>query len=148
MRDGTELFTPALARSQAAHGGPFRTDPRRVIPMAGNEKKSAQVTMVLNIFVDSANKRRIHKWTAGITSADNGSFTYDNKPGFQDNYSCDPDSADYDPANYNRCLTWLHEQGISLDVPLAPLHSRRLRDRWPLLSPGLKLQIVRKLLGA
>jgi hypothetical protein len=116
--------------------------------MAGNEKKSAQVTMVLNIFVDSANPRRIHKWTAGTTSADNGRFTYDGKPGFQDNYSCDPDSADYDPSNYNRCLTYLHEHNVALDVQLASVCSRRLRDRWPLLSAGLKLQILRKLLGA
>ena len=115
--------------------------------MAGTEKKSEKVTMVLNIFVDPANKQRIHKWTAGTTSADNGSFTYDGKPGFQDNYSCDPDSADYDPSNYNRCLAFLHDKGIALDVSLAPVHSRRLRDRWPLLSSGLRLQIVRKLVG-
>lgn len=77
-----------------------------------------------------------------------GSFTYDGKPGFQDNYSCDPDSADYDPSNYNRCLTFLHEHGIAFELSPAPVDSRRLRDRWPLLSPGLKLQILRKLLGA
>jgi hypothetical protein len=147
MRLLSGLLLLALVRSQAAHGG-LEHDPRRVIPMAGNEKKSDQVTMVLNIFVDPANPRRIHKWTAGTTSADNGSFAYDGKPGFQDNYSCDPDSAEYDPSNYNRCLTFLHEHGIALDVPLAPVHSRRLRDRWPLLSQGLKLQILRKLLGA
>lgn len=39
------------------------------------------------------------------------------------------DSTDYDPANYNRCLLLLHEHGIATSVPLAPLASRRLRDR-------------------
>ena len=122
--------------------------------MSGTEKKKyAQATMAVNIFVDPANPRRIAKRTAYAgTSSHLGDdahlFAYDGKPGFQDNYSCDPDSADYDPANYNRCLTFLHEHGIALDLPLAPVHSRRLRDRWPLLSPGLKLQILRKLLGA
>jgi hypothetical protein len=75
-------------------------------------------------------------------------FGYDGKPGFKDVYSCDPDSADYDPANYNRCLTILHEQGIALDVPLVPVHSRRLRDRWQQLSPRLKRQILRGVTGA
>lgn len=117
--------------------------------MEGN-KKTAQVTMALNIFVDTANSKRICKWTAKAGPRGDGGrlFTYDGKPGFKDVYSCDPDSADYDPSNYNRCLTYLHDQGKALDVPLAPVHSRRLRDRWPLLSPGLRLQVVRHLLRA
>jgi len=120
--------------------------------MAGTEKKYARATMAVNIFVDPDNPRRISKRTAyaGTSSHSDDDahlFTYDDKPGFQDNYSCDPDSADYDPSNYNRCLTYLHERGIALSVPLAPVHSRRLRDRWPLLSKTLKLQIVHKLLG-
>lgn len=120
--------------------------------MAGTVKKSVQVTMALNIFVDPDNPSRICKWTAYAgTDSHSGDeahlFTYDGKPGFQDVYSCDPDSADYNPSRFNRCLTLLHDEGIALDVPLAPVHSRRLRDRWPLLSPGLKLQIVRKLVG-
>jgi hypothetical protein len=118
--------------------------------MEGNGKKYAQATMTLNIFVDPNNPRRIGKRTAyaGSTRDDAHLFTYDGKPGFQDNYSCDPDSADYDPANYNRCLTYLHERGISLDVPLAPINPRMLRDRWPLLSLKRKREILRKLLGA
>jgi hypothetical protein len=119
--------------------------------MAGNDKKSVKVTMTLNIFVDPGNPMRICKWTAGAagTKDDNHLFTYDGKPGFKDNYSCYPDSSDYDPANYNRCLTLLHEQGVALDVPLAPIpHSRMLRDRWPLLSLKLKRQILRGLLHA
>jgi hypothetical protein len=119
--------------------------------MEGNSKKYARATMTVNIFVDPDNPRRISKRTAYAGSAkptdDAHRFTYDGKPGFQDNYSCDPDSADYDPANYNRCLTFLHDDGIALDVPLAAIRSRRLRDRWPLLSPKLRLQILRGLLG-
>jgi hypothetical protein len=113
-------------------------------------KKSVQVTMALNIFVDPANPRRIHKWTAnaGSDHDDAHLFSYDGKPGFQDVYSCDPDSADYNPDRYNRCLQFLHDQGKALDVPLAPVHSRRLRDRWPLLSPRLRLQVLRALAGA
>lgn len=118
--------------------------------MAGNEKKYVRATMAVNIFVDPDNPRRISKRTAFAGTAshpddDAHLFTYDGKPGFQDNYSCDPDSADYDPSNYNRCLTYLHEHGVALDVQLAPVSSRRLRDRWPLLSQGLKLQMLRKL---
>ena len=118
--------------------------------MEGNGKKYARATMTVNIFVDPDNPRRISKRTAYAGSAKPGDdahlLTYDGKPGFQDNYSCDPDSADYDPANYNRCLTYLHEKGIALDRPLAEIHSRRLRDRWPLLSKNLQQQILRKLL--
>ena len=120
--------------------------------MEGNVKKYARATMTVNIFVDPANPKRLSKRTAfaGSSKPDDDAhlFTYDGKPGFQDNYSCDPDSADYDPANYNRCLTFLHERGIALEVPLAPLQSRRVRDRWPLLSAKLRLQIMRGLLNA
>jgi hypothetical protein len=119
--------------------------------MAGNGKNHVQVTMATNIFVDPRNRKRICKWTASAASTKDDAhlFTYDGKPGFKDTYSCDPDSADYDPANFNRCLTLLHERGISLDVPLAPIpHSRMLRERWPLLSLKLKREIVRRLLHA
>jgi hypothetical protein len=109
--------------------------------MEGNGKNYWPVTVTENIYLDTANHRRIFKVT------NDHAFGYDGKPGFKDVYSCDPDSADYDPSNYNRCLTVLHEHGIALDMPLAPVHSRRLRDRWPLLSPSLRLQIARKLVG-
>ena len=119
--------------------------------MDQNGKKFAQATMTVNIFVDPDNPRRISKRTAyagSVRPGDDGHlFTYDGKPGFQDNYSCDPDSADYDPANYNRCLTYLHEHGIALDVPLADVRSRRLRDRWDLISPRLRLQVLRRIAG-
>jgi hypothetical protein len=101
-----------------------------------------QVTMTLNVKVDPGNSLRIWKWTAGVTDYDNGTFTYDDKPGFKDTYSANPDSADYDPANYNRCLALLHEQGIATDIPLAPLASRRLRDRWGMWSVKLRRQIL------
>ena len=45
-------------------------------------------------------------------------------------------------------LQLLHEQGIALDVAPGPVHSRWLRDRWPLLSPRLRLQVLRALAGA
>jgi hypothetical protein len=117
--------------------------------MEGNGKKYAQAKMTVNIFVDPANPQRIAKRTAyaGSGTDDAHLFTYDGKPGIQDNYSCDPGSADYDPANYNRHLTFLHEHGIALDVPLAPVHSRRLRDRWQLLSTTHRKQILGKLLA-
>ena len=118
--------------------------------MEENSKKYVQVTMAVNIFVDPDNPRRIFKRSAhaGSDRDDAHLFTYDGKPGFQDTYSADPDSADYDPSGYNRCLTFLHERSIALDVPLAPVHSRRLRDRWPLLSAPSRKQILGKLLNA
>ena len=85
--------------------------------------------MALNVKVDPSNSQRIWKWTNGVSNADNGAFTYDGKPGFRDTYSADPSHADYDPANYNRCLQLLHEHGVATNFPLAPLASRRLRER-------------------
>jgi hypothetical protein len=121
--------------------------------MEGNEKKHVQVKMAVNIWVDTIDPRRIHKETAfaGITAGDDQAylFDYNGKPGFKDLYSCNPDSADYDPARYNRCLKLLHDQGKALDVPMAEVPpSRMLRDRWPLLSLKLKRQILGKLLHA
>ena len=117
--------------------------------MAGNGKNHVQVTMAVNVFVDSGNPRRILKWTAfaGSSTTDQAHlFDYDGKPGFKDVYSCDPDSADYDPANYNRCLKLLHDNGKALDIPLAEVRSRALRDRWPMLSLKTRRTILRKLL--
>jgi len=115
-----------------------------------NSKNYARATMAVNIFVDPEDPRRICKRTAfaGSTRDDDDGhrFTYDDRPGFQDNYSVNPDSADYDPAKYNRCLAYLHDNGVSLDVPLAEVRSRALRDRWPMLSLKTRRTILRKLL--
>jgi hypothetical protein len=99
--------------------------------------------MRLNIWLDSSSgNRRIIKSTAGIEHGDNSAFDYDGKIGFWDTYSSDPDSPDYNPAGYNRCLTYLHSKGAALDVPLVPLRSRSLKDRWALLSDKRKRDII------
>jgi hypothetical protein len=127
----------------------------RVIPMEGNNKhvpKYVPASMTVNIFVDPGNPDRICKRTAFAGSVrdddDAWKFDYDGKPGFQDNYSRDPDSADYSPLNYNRCLKYLHDNGKALDLTFAPVHSRMLRDRWPLLSAKRRQDIIRKILKA
>jgi hypothetical protein len=103
--------------------------------------------MRLNIWLDSSSgNRRIIKSTNGTVYGDNGAFDYDGKPGFWDTYSTDADSPDYNPAGFNRCLKFLHDRGKHLDVPLAPLHSRSMKDRWPLLSDKRKRDIIRAFL--
>jgi hypothetical protein len=110
--------------------------------MVGDGKKHVAVTVTVQIYVDTLNPKRIFKVTSDPV------FGYDGKPGFKDVYSADPASADYDPSNYNRCLTVLHNDGKALDTKLAPVHSRRLRDRWALLAPATRLQLLRKLAGS
>jgi hypothetical protein len=100
-----------------------------------------QITVTENIFLDPGNPNRIFKWTNDPV------FSYDGKPGSKDVYSRDPDSCDFNPERYNRHLTVLHEHGKALDVPLAPPASRKLRDRWALMSLRLRRQIIRSQSG-
>ncbi len=103
--------------------------------------------MRLTIWLDSSSgNKRIIKSTAGTEYGDNGAFDYDGKVGFWDTYSIDPDSPDFNPAGYNRCLKYLHDQGLHLDVPLAALRSRSLKDRWSLLSPKRRRDVINSLL--
>ncbi len=65
------------------------------------------------------------------------------KPGIWFSASSNPDSADYNPNNFNRLAGYLRDQGLPAPDPV-PEHSRRLDRRWPLLSPRLQARIRRQ----
>lgn len=50
------------------------------------------------------------------------------KPGLRIVFSSNPDSADYNPGNFNRIARWLKDNGKSAPEPVEK-KSRRLRDR-------------------
>jgi len=97
------------------------------------------LTLTFNVYLDPNDSGRMLLWSNDPQLTD----AHGAKPGIKLCYSTDPDSADYSPANYNRLLRWLHRQGKYLDVVEVPEHSRRLMDRWGLLS----LAARRRLLG-
>jgi hypothetical protein len=59
------------------------------------------------------------------------------RPGIWFSASSNPDSADYDPNNFNRLTRYLRGQGLPAPNPV-PEHPRRPDRRWPLLSPRLR----------
>jgi hypothetical protein len=62
------------------------------------------------------------------------------RPGIRFSASSNPDSAYYDPNNFNRLAGYLRGRGLPAPDPV-PEHPRRLDRRWPLLSPGLRARI-------
>jgi hypothetical protein len=62
------------------------------------------------------------------------------KPGIWVSASSNPDSADYNPNNFNRLAGYLRDQSLPAPDPV-PEHSRRLDRRWPLLPPRLQVRI-------
>lgn len=98
------------------------------------------VTVKLNIFQDSRNPLRILVWTADGTKSPFRD-EHGEKPGFKWAVSADPDSADYDPANYNRFARFLRSEGKPAPEHDVPIHSRRIVNRWSLLSPKLRRQM-------
>ena len=61
------------------------------------------------------------------------------RPGIWFSASSNPDSADYNPNNFNRLAGYLRDP--------VPEYSRRMDRRWPLLSPRLRSSEVRRALS-
>lgn len=98
------------------------------------------VEIKVNIFQDPRNPKRIMFWSADGTKSPFHD-EHGGKPGFKWTISADPDSADYDPANYNRFARFLRDKEKPAPDHDVPIHSRRLADRWDLVSPKLRRQI-------
>jgi hypothetical protein len=99
----------------------------------------------VNIFQDTGNPQRIFIWSAdGAKSPFRDE--HGQKPGFKWTVSADPDSADYDPANFNRFGRYLRDKGKPAPEHDVPVRSRRLADRWSLLSPRLQRQTWQRLM--
>ena len=65
------------------------------------------------------------------------------RPGIWFSASSNPDSADYNPNNFNRLAGYLRDQGLPAPDPV-PEYSRRMDRRWPLLSLRLRTRIRRQ----
>jgi hypothetical protein len=70
----------------------------------------------------------------------------ESRPGVWVSASCNPDSADYHPNNYNRFAGILRDAGEPAPDPV-PEHARRLDRRWPLLSPEMQAKILQQISG-
>jgi hypothetical protein len=91
---------------------------------AGNYIVLGQPPHHVNIWWDQKNPDSIH-----LTSSDPGFTDEDGgKPGFRVVFSSNPRSADYSPANFNRCSRALAASGKSAPAEV-PVLSRKLADR-------------------
>ena len=63
------------------------------------------------------------------------------KPGFKCAVSANPNSADFDPLNYNRFGRYLRERDKPAPAADVPVRSRRILVRYDMLSARLRRQI-------
>lgn len=80
----------------------------------------------INIWWQPAHPTRVHYVTNDSTFTD----AQGSRPGIRIVFSDDPMSADYSPANFNRCSRALRAAGKPAPPEDVPELSRRLRDRF------------------
>lgn len=80
----------------------------------------------INVWWQASDPDRIHYVTNDATFTD----TNGEHPGIRVVFSSNPRSADYSPANFNRCARALRTEGKSAPAEDVPERSRRLRDRF------------------
>lgn len=80
----------------------------------------------VNVWWQPSDPDRVHYATNDPTFTD----TAGERPGIRVVFSSNPMSADYSPANFNRCARALRAAGKSAPPHDVPERSRRLRDRF------------------
>lgn len=78
----------------------------------------------LNVWWNPSDPDRIHLATSQPDIVDD----HGEKPGLRIVFSSNPNSADFNPGNFNRIARWLAANGKAAP-PLTEAASRRLRDR-------------------